>query len=332
MNIKNLINSIVLLIIIFSLSSCVFGNEEQNDNNATDTRSTQKAESTPQPEPISDNKSEALPTFTLEREKPINGKLKAIVEMGAQGFNYFVVELDSDKNWLVKKKEFGNSLVKAKMANGADIKESLKEFITQIISFGVESKNVHFIISSGAMKEKEILNPIILGLKSFGYIVNIVTPEKEALYAYNAVMPASFNSKSFAVDIGSGNTKIAYYHNSKVNTIESYGSQEETASAISILNKVTELTGTIPKSNTEYCFLIGGVPFEMAKTLRKGEERFTLLKTRLSDYNELTEKKGNKVKSGLNIFEGIQQGTGCKQFIFDWDANFSIGFLLSLPY
>jgi hypothetical protein len=38
-----------------------------------------------------------------------------------------------------------------------------------------------------------------------------------------------------------------------------------------------------------------------------------------------------KDKAGLNIYKAIADATDCKTFVFDWDANFSIGFLLELP-
>ena len=34
--------------------------------------------------------------------------------------------------------------------------------------------------------------------------------------------------------------------------------------------------------------------------------------------------------SGLNIYKGIVETTKTDTFVFDWDANFTIGFLLSL--
>ncbi len=37
-----------------------------------------------------------------------------------------------------------------------------------------------------------------------------------------------------------------------------------------------------------------------------------------------------KKKSGLNIYKAIIEGTGTATYIFDWDANFTIGFLASI--
>lgn len=37
------------------------------------------------------------------------------------------------------------------------------------------------------------------------------------------------------------------------------------------------------------------------------------------------------MESNLTIFKSIADETDCKKFVFDWDANFTIGFLLELP-
>jgi hypothetical protein len=74
------------------------------------------------------------------------------------------------------------------------------------------------------------------------------------------------------------------------------------------------------------CFIIGGAPFSMAKQVRNGKERYTILKAP-KDY-KMDDAKG---KAGVNIYKAIKDATGCEQFVFDWDANFTIGFLLNLP-
>src|SRR5689334_1026001 len=48
-------------------------------------------------------------TFSYTPPAPTNGKLKGVVEMGASGFNSFIVKIDPQKNWQLEKAEFGNS-------------------------------------------------------------------------------------------------------------------------------------------------------------------------------------------------------------------------------
>jgi hypothetical protein len=38
-----------------------------------------------------------------------------------------------------------------------------------------------------------------------------------------------------------------------------------------------------------------------------------------------------KAQAGLVVYRALAEATGCQQFVFDWDANFTIGYLLSLP-
>ncbi len=82
----------------------------------------------------------------------------------------------------------------------------------------------------------------------------------------------------------------------------------------------------MPESKRNVCFIIGGVPFTLAKQHRNGEERFTVLNP--PDKYKSVDKK---MASGLNIYKAIIDATHCDTFVFDWDTNFTIGFLLSLP-
>ena len=92
-------------------------------------------------------------------------------------------------------------------------------------------------------------------------------------------------------------------------------------------DQVKAQASRVPAKNREVCFIIGGTPFDLAKTHRKADERYTVLKPPAS-YNA----DKPKTKAGLNIYKSLQDATGCDTFVFDWDANFSIGFLLQLPY
>ena len=81
----------------------------------------------------------------------------------------------------------------------------------------------------------------------------------------------------------------------------------------------------IPESKRNVGFILGGVPFSLANQHRKGEERYTVLKDPQS-----YKASDKRVASGLNIYKGITEATATDTFVFDWDANFTIGFLLSL--
>jgi len=75
-------------------------------------------------------------SFSYVAPEPINGKLKGVVELGASGFNSFIVRIDKDKNWKLEKSEFGNSLVTENMATDEDIRAGLKQYIGKMLDFG----------------------------------------------------------------------------------------------------------------------------------------------------------------------------------------------------
>ncbi len=261
--------------------------------------------------------------FNFTAPVPAGGKLKGVVELGSAGFNSFIIRMDAQKNWKLEKAEFGVSLVKENLATDDDIKSGLKRFINDMISFGVGKKDIHFVISSGAKKEA-VTQQISTALKGMGYFVNEVTPQQEAKYALRAALPDAYQNKGFVVDIGSGNTKISWLPGG---ALESYGAKyyQDNMSDETVFQDVKRKAAMVPSNLRGTCFIIGGVPYDLAKQTRNGKERYTLLKAP-ADYTP----DGAKQKSGLNIYQAIAEATGCKQFVFDWDANFTIGFLLNL--
>jgi hypothetical protein len=267
-----------------------------------------------------------LRSFNFEPEKPVDGELKGIVEVGATGFNSFVINMDKEKRWEIKSKDFGKSLVYEGLASTDDIRYGLKKYIADIFDKGVKSRNIHFVISSGAQKEPKTVI-ISAELKKMGFVVNLVTPEQEGKLALKCTLPPSYNASAFLTDIGSGNTKISWMNGNNISALEAPGAKyfEKDVKDEDVYADVKAKALQIPAANREVCFIIGGVPFELANQHRQGDERYTVLKLP-ADYKA----DKPKIKSGLNIYKAIVDATGCDTFVFDWDANFSIGFLLSL--
>lgn len=321
---KKTIFLVVFCLMAFTIISCK--SEEKKEEKATIVAINKEAQPVKKEENI-------RPSFNYKPKKPVNGKLKGVVELGASGFNSFIIEVDKDKNWEVQKKEFGNSLISEGLINSQEVNSKLRAYIQQIVEFGVNSKDVHFVVSSGADKE-EITQTIKKELKKIGYKVNVVTAEEEGQYALKSVLPKRFEKTGFVVDIGSGNTKVSFIKGEDIMSNDTYGAkyfQKEIPTA-KVITDVKETASVVPKSNRMQCFIIGGVPFQMAKSLRVGTERFTVLEKEVTAYKDIVAKKGQKVASGLHIFEGINKETNPNSIIFDWDANFTIGFLLGLPY
>ncbi|MDA3613380.1 hypothetical protein [Polluticaenibacter yanchengensis] len=265
--------------------------------------------------------------FNFTPAKPVDGTLKGVVEVGASGFNSFVINVDKQKNWEIISKDFGQSFVYEGLASTDDIRLGLKKYIASMAEKGVKSNNIHFVISSGAQKIDKT-KVIADELKKMGYVVNLVTAEQEGKLALKSVLPAAYYDNSFVVDIGSGNTKISWPNGSSISSVEAPGAKyyEKDLSDNAVANEVKAKTNQVPSAKRKVCFIVGGVPFEMAKMTREGEERYTVLNT-ASKYEAGTNKK---LACGLVIYKAIEEASGCDTFVFDWDANFTIGFLLSL--
>ena len=320
---KILIVLVVMVVLFFLFRKFI----PQNDRKSADASEVKTEEAKQNSETVNEAKTTWNKSFNYTPTKPVNGKLKGVVELGASGFNSFIVNMDNNKNWELKKAEWGNSLVYDNMATSGDIREGLKRYITKILDYGVDGRDIHFVVSSGAQKV-ESTKKIIRELKNMNYVVNTVTPEQEAKYALTAVLPNKYRTVAFVVDIGSGNTKISWVQNNgSTKGIETYGAKyyKNKVDDKTVYQDVFNKSKLIPKNRTKVCFMIGGVPFKLAKEVRKDKERYTVLKDP-GNYNV----EGAKMKSGINIYKAIKDATGCDVYVFDWDANFTIGFLLGL--
>jgi hypothetical protein len=264
--------------------------------------------------------------FDYATPKPINGTLKGVVELGASGFNSFIINVDKQDRWELKKAEFGASLVYENMATEQDVRDGLKKYIATMLDYGVSGKEIHFMVSSSAIKTPEV-QKIRQGLKSLGYVVNTVTAEQEGRYALMASLPDDWKDSAFAVDIGSGNTKVSWISNGQIESEETYGSKyyQDGVSDEQVYNAVRAVASKVPPSKRKMCFIIGGAPFSMAKDIRNGKERYTVLLDP-EDYDS----EEQKFQAGVNIYKALKDETDADPFVFDWDANFTIGFLLSL--
>ena len=313
-----------------------FGKKDQTETTTSGTASTNDASSstsasnsnTSTQSPSSSTATTTnRPRFDYTPTVPTNGKLKGVVELGASGFNSFIIRSDAQKNWKLEKADYGASLVYEKLTSDEDVKNGLKNYISGMLSFGVSPRDIHFVISSGAQKV-EITKKITDYLKTMGYVVNLVTAEQEGKLGYKSVMPKDYEDDAFVVDIGSGNTKMAWSDGGKLSSIEGSGAKyfQNNMSDAAVYSEIKAKAEKVPFPKRKVCFIIGGVPFELAKQVRNGKERFTVL-----DAPDKYSPKDAKVKAGLNIYKAISDGTNTQQFVFDWDANFTIGFLLGLP-
>ena len=305
---------------------------KSGDSEQTVTNNNNTNENKPNDEKTTDDNSKKTTTssnrsFAYQPDKPVDGELKGVVEVGASGFNSFVINVDKQKRWEIKSKDFGKSMVYEGLATTDDIRSGLKNYISDMGDKGVKSKNIHFVISSGAQKEPKTAI-ISSELKKMGFVVNLISPEQEGKLALRSALPPSYYESAFVTDIGSGNTKISWMDGSSISALEAPGAKyfEKDMKDDLVYAEVKNKASQIPSGKREVCFIIGGVPFELANQHRNSEERYTVLKAP-SDYSG----DKPKTKAGLNIYKAITDATSCDTFVFDWDANFSIGFLLTLP-
>ena len=213
------------------------------------------------------------------------------------------------------------------LATADDIRLGLKKYLAGMFDKGVANKNMHFVISSGAQKEPKT-EGIVKELKKMGYVVHLVTAEQEGKLALKCVQPASYKDNSFVTDIGSGNTKISWYEGSSLKAVEAEGAKyyEINKTDEAVYDNVKSKASAIPQKNRDVCFIVGGVPFELADQTKQEGERYTVLKAPAEYKSDKA-----KTKAGINIYKALTDATGCDTFVFDWDANFTIGFLLGLP-
>lgn len=312
-----LIVAAVAVGVFFTVRALLPKTEEGTDSTTVD--------STPQ-EAASESTPQASASFDFTPPTPQNGTLKGIVELGASGFNAFIIRSDSEKNWKLEKAEFGASLVYENMATEEDVRAGLRQYIRGMLDFGVSPKAIHFMVSSSAVLSPEV-QKIRKGLKSLGYVVNEVTAEEEGKYALAAALPQAYKRSAFVVDIGSGNTKVAWLQDGRAKSLETYGSKyfQKGVSDAAVARAVQQIGSQVPQAQREVCFIIGGAPYDLAKTHRNGKERYTVLKA-----PDAYTFEGEKAKAGGQIYKALVESTGCETFVFDWDANFTIGFLLSL--
>lgn len=288
---------------------------------------------TPTPAPPAPATPAAAPTpavraFTYSPAAPVKGTLKGVVELGSSGFNMFIVRVDAKRNWKLEKAEFGNSLVMEKMATEEDIRAGLKAYIGQMLDFGVNGRDIHFVVSSGAVMS-DVTARIVKGLEGLKYVVNTVTAEREGTLGLRVALLPEYTDKAFVLDIGSGNTKISWVEDGKPRVLETFGAKyyQNQVDDATVAAAVKAKAAQVPARLRGTCFVLGGVPYELAKAVRQGQEPYTVLGA-ADAYAQLS---GAKNKAGLNIYQSVAAATGCQQFVFAYDSNFTIGYLLSLP-
>ena len=265
--------------------------------------------------------------FTYTPPAPVKGRLLGVAVLGATGFDMFVVRADKHHAWQLVKSEYNRSYLIEGMATESDIRSRLDNYLKEMQAAGVRPQDTHLLVSSGAAQSPGTVQ-VAKALQAKGYHLTQVTPAQEARYAALATLPAAYDGRGFVVDIGSGNTKLAWHSAGHIETAVTYGSKAYLSKLLktpTVVADVKTKAQEIPTADRSICLLLGGVAHELAALTRHGDERYTTLILPAASYGPgITAQQ----KAGLLIYEDIAEATGCQQFVFDWHSNFAIGYLL----
>jgi hypothetical protein len=255
-------------------------------------------------------------------------KTKGVIELGSDGFNSFVINVDENKNWELVKSQFGKSYLMESTSSNASIIEGLTNYVREIYEVGVDPDDIHFVVSSGAANQNTTAS-IVSSIEKIGYVVNVVSSEKEGQLAFKSVIPDSQKNETMVIDVGSSNTKISWLELNEIVSISTYGSKyfKNNISDTIVCKALKDVAIKMPKNRTKLVYLIGGMPYKYAKQTRQETERYTKLAP-LETYTPMDEKE----RCGALILKKLQDVGQIEEYIFDWDSNFAIGFLLELPY
>ncbi len=304
-------NPLLILLFIILLSACSAPEEKENEEVEGVVQTTEAGEK-----------------FHYIPPEPVDGSLYGVIEIGGSGFNSFIVNLDEEGNWKLEKANYGESNVYEGQATLEALESGLEIHIERMLEQGVERDKIHIIQSSTATKDEKVQR-INVALKELGFAIKSVDVRQEGVFAFKAIMPDSYRDNSFVLDIGSGNTKVSWIEAGEIKSIGFEGSKyyQNGLSDEDIYQAIKTRIKEIPKINTKYCFVIGGVPYELAKLDANYTKRYIELKEP-EDYDDITDPKA---RAGINIYKALYDNLeNCDAYIFDWDGNFSIGYLLSI--
>lgn len=264
-------------------------------------------------------------TFDYQPEAPKGGKLLGIIELGYSGFNSFIVTMDRRDRWTLEKAIYDDSYVDDGEVTLDHIQYKIEFFKTQMLAFGVNKNNINFVASSSAIKNPKVQR-IMAKLREMGVGIISVTPDQEANFAFLATVPKSFRENAYMIDLGTGSTKISWFENDKVQTLETIGSKYYQTNipdsvAYKQMNSVIDL---VPEQNKNICFIVGRIPYVLATATNSKSGRYTVLEP-----PHTYQLRGGNENAGINLYKAIYNESTIAH-VFDWDSNFSIGVLMSV--
>lgn len=299
-----------VFVIIFFLTACTKNTERAKNVPLTDSKVV----------PQNNEKS-----FDYKPELPVKGKLFAAIEIGSAGLNYFIVNMDKENRWTLVESGFGESELIENTTEIETIFFKIESYKRAILRSGVRKKDIYVIASSSAI-ELSKMEDIRSRLELSGIKLRTVNAEQEGYFDLLATVPVEFVEESFLIDIGSGSTKVTWITELDTFSIETFGSKyymndiHDTTTFRIVRDQLLQ----IPLKNRNLCFMLGGIPYEFAAVTGKKVGRYTILQ-QPGKYSPSSQKgKAGKILYSAFYLEPTYS------YIFDWDANFSIGYLMSM--
>lgn len=264
-------------------------------------------------------------SFDYQPRTPENGELNAVIELGSLGLNYFIIEIDSDGCWKLERSAFGRSNFIYGVNTDAEIIANIQRFKQEIMDYGVKPEDIHLIASSSVVKSEDIPS-LNSQLVETSLKIKSISASDEARFALLATVPKEFIEESFIVDIGSGNTKLAWVEKEDTLSVEIHGSKYFLSDAqdTTVFREVRNALLQVPEKNRNLCFMLGGMIYEFIRgDVEVSDNRYFVLNPP-SEYPIDNE----KLKAANVIYNALYLEPTFS-YIFDRDSNFSIGYLVS---
>ncbi len=268
-----------------------------------------------------------IDSFNYTRIKPQNGQLYATIVLGSSGLDAFIINADSSDNWELIKSMYGESNIITDEAASKSNIQQMGSYIEEFEANGVRQKNTYLVVSSSAVKNNSVKS-LISHLDTMDYIqTKIVSEDEESFFALKALLPPEFIDEAYTMDIGSGNTKLSWFEDAIIESEIMYGSNFHlnNLDKEEVLSNIKKSLKSIPEKKRNFCFIIGGAVYEIIKNERVEGNRYTVLKD-LNTYSPETKKGQN----GLMFLSTMEDELKTQNFIFDWESNFGIGYLLTI--
>jgi hypothetical protein len=286
----------------------------------------EESEETPITTTVESESYAETPSFDYQPPKPKNGELFAVIEIGSLGLNYFIVEIDNALNWSLKKSRFGRSNLIYDLNSTDEIVKTVQAYYKEINRYGVKNQNIHIIASSSVVAFEDVIS-LNERLAAHELYIKPITVREEAKYALLATIPKEFIDESFVVDIGSGNTKLAWIFQNDTMSEEIHGSKYflKEVQDTTVFREVRDAVLKVPEPNRNLCFMLGGMIYEFIKDkANESDNRYFILDPP-SSYDVSSE----KLRAASIIYNALYLEP-TYSYIFDKESNFSIGYLVNV--